>query len=150
MFGLEDGNIVARGIIIFAALFVCRRRDRTKRYGLRRSKGIGTRGKRTEQGLVGCGARCRSRCSALSSSISLTHTFRLQRAAKDWKRYSPVSQSLRHWYGTTIPIVSLVYFLATVGTEGNMFLHGLCRQYVDGKANMGSHTDYEGMGTLKC
>lgn len=42
-----------------------------KRHGLRRNKGIGTRGRSTAEGLRGCGARYRSRWSALSSSISL-------------------------------------------------------------------------------
>lgn len=35
--------------------------SRMKRHGLRRNRGIGTRGRRTEGGLDGCGARYRSR-----------------------------------------------------------------------------------------
>lgn len=94
-----------------------------KGQGLRRSNGIGTRGRSTEEGLRDCGARYRSRWSALSSSISLTVLIRLRRT-EDGERVSPVSQSRRHRYRTTIPIVSFVYFLGTVGTECNMFLHG--------------------------
>jgi len=40
-----------------------------------------------------------------------------------------------------------VYFLGTIGTEGNMFLQGLYCHYEDEDANIESRTDYEGMGS---